>query len=87
MMRELLSHGADPNARSEAAPSALALACLRDNLDAVRLLLEAGADANDRIRLKGGWTDVHVKYNTPLMIAARSDNHEVCPLTACSMST
>ena len=81
-------HGANPNARNEATRGALAVACLGTSSDAVRLLLEAGADADGIISLEDDWIDEqHQHHDTPLMIAVRSDNHEVRHLTACSMST
>ena len=86
-MRQLLSQGADPNARNEANRSALAIACLGNSSDAVRLLLEAGADADGRIRLEDGWNDGHSDDDPPLMIAAWREKHEVRHLTACSMES
>ena len=81
-MRQLLNKGANPNARNEATCSALAMACLGTSSDAVRLVLEAGADADGSISLEEYWIDGHHNAkNTPLMIAARTDNHEVHPLT------
>lgn len=84
-MKQLLSQGADPNAKNEATRSALAMACLGNNSDAVRVLLEAGADADGRIGLKHRWLDGHLITEVPLMIAARRDNREVHSLTACLM--
>jgi cytohesin len=40
----LLDAGADPDARAPDAPSALHIACLMSNADAVDALFEAGAD-------------------------------------------
>ena len=81
-MKQLLNLGANPNARNEATRSVLAMACLGTSSDAVRLLLEAGADADGSISLEDHWIDGHFNAkNTPLMIAAHTDDHEVHPLT------
>ena len=84
MMREQLSQGADPNARNKATRSALAVACLGNNPDAVRVLLEAGADADGRISLEDERINgQHYHHDdTPLMIAAGRDNRKVHSLTA-----
>lgn len=82
LLKQLLNHGANPNARNEATRSVLAMACLNTSSDAVRLLLEAGADADGSISLEDHWIDEHFNAkNTPLIIAAHTDDHEVHPLT------
>ena len=84
-MRQLLTQGADPNARDEATQSALATACLGNTSEAVRLLLEAGADADGTISLEDHRTG-HIITDVPLMIAAGRDDRKVHSLTSCLMS-
>ncbi|KAF8542898.1 ankyrin repeat-containing domain protein [Trichophaea hybrida] len=56
----LLSHGANPNLPNWIGWKAIHVACLTGNTGIVRMLLEAGADANERLKLRG---------LTPLMLA------------------
>src|ERR1044072_9293889 len=53
IIERLLKAGADPNGTSEEGQTALMTASLTGKVDAVKLLLETGADANAREPYKG----------------------------------
>ena len=79
LVEQLLMHGANPNARDIHKNSALSVACDGDELEAVRLLLEAGAEVDGRLSLDDTMRSDYwcQEYETPLILAASRNSHEV----------
>ena len=85
--RVLLEHGADVTVRSDGGLTALLFAVRQGNLEAVRLLVNAGADVNDRAVTPDGrpmaifgdsqWSMPSADTSSALTLAATNGHYEI----------